>query len=227
MCGIAGVFNRDGAAVEQAWLSAMAETLCHRGPDADGFWAADGLGLAHRRLSVIDVSAAGRQPIGSEDGRIQVCYNGEIYNFDEIREDLLGRGHRFMSRTDTEVIAHAWEEWGPQAVRRFNGMFAFAVWDRATRTLWLVRDRLGVKPLYFASAGDRLVFGSEIKALLAVPGVTRTLDPAALDAFLALNYVPGPRTIWQEVDAGATRPHAHRDRDGPHGRALVGRAVRA
>lgn len=178
----------------------MADTLCHRGPDADGFWAADGLGLAHRRLSVIDVSDAGRQPMGSEDGRIQVCYNGEIYNFDEIRQELMGRGHRFVSRTDTEVIAHAWEEWGAQAIERFNGMFAFAVWDRAERRLWLVRDRLGVKPLYYAASGTRLVFGSEIKALLAVPGVTRTLDPVALDAFLALNYVPGPRTIWREVE---------------------------
>jgi len=199
VCGIAGVFVRDGGAVDHAWLAAMADTLCHRGPDAEGFWAADGLGFAHRRLSVIDVSEAGRQPIGSEDGRIQVCYNGEIYNFEAIRTELVARGHHFASRTDTEVIAHAWEEWGPAAIHRFNGMFAVAVWDRASRTLWLVRDRLGVKPLYFASTPGRLVFGSEIKAVLAVPGVTRTLDPAALDAFLALNYVPGPRTIWQEV----------------------------
>ncbi|WP_157899238.1 asparagine synthase (glutamine-hydrolyzing) [Luteitalea pratensis] len=199
MCGIAGVFARDGGVVDQAWLSAMAGTLCHRGPDADGFWHDAGLGFAHRRLSVIDVSEAGRQPIGSEDGRIQVCYNGEIYNFAAIREELLARGHRFASATDTEVIAHAWEEWGPEAVRRFNGMFAFAVWDRCARRLWLVRDRLGVKPLYYAVADGRLLFGSEIKALLAVPGVSRTLDPVALDAFLALNYVPGPRTIWREV----------------------------
>jgi asparagine synthase (glutamine-hydrolysing) len=199
VCGIAGVFVRDGGTVDQAWLSAMAATLCHRGPDADGFWHDAGLGLAHRRLSVIDVSEAGRQPIGSEDGRIQVCYNGEIYNFASIRDDLRARGHRFVSGTDTEVIAHAWEEWGPAAVTRFNGMFAFALWDRAERRLWLVRDRLGVKPLYYAVSQGRLVFGSEIKALLVVPGVGRTLDPAALDAFLALNYVPGPRTIWREV----------------------------
>lgn len=177
----------------------MAATLCHRGPDADGFWTDQGLGLAHRRLSVIDVTEAGRQPIGTEDGRIQVCYNGEIYNFEDVRQELVARGHRFASRTDTEVIAHAWEEWGPASVARFNGMFAFAVWDRAARRLWLVRDRLGVKPLYYTQVGARLVFGSEIKALLTVPGVSRTLDPAALDAFLALNYVPGPRTIWREV----------------------------
>ena len=139
MCGIAGVFNRDGRTVERAWLTAMASTLCHRGPDADGFWTDAGLGLAHRRLSVIDVSEAGRQPLGTEDGTVQVCYNGEIYNFDEIRRELIGRGHRFVSRTDTEVIAHAWEEWGPRAVDRFNGMFAFAVWHRTQRRLWLVR----------------------------------------------------------------------------------------
>ncbi len=177
----------------------MAATLCHRGPDAEGIWTDAGVGLAHRRLSVIDVSDAGRQPIGSEDGTVQVCFNGEIYNFDEIRRDLLARGHRFSSQTDSEVIAHAWEEWGPAAIARFNGMFAFAVWHRAQRRLWLVRDRLGVKPLYYTWQGSRLVFGSELKALFAVPGLTRTLDPAALEAFLALNYVPGPRTIWQEV----------------------------
>ncbi len=177
----------------------MAATLGHRGPDGSGCWTDGGIGLAHRRLSVIDVSDAGRQPMASEDGRIIVSYNGEIYNFEDVRRLLVEKGHRFASRTDTEVIVHAWEEWGVEAVARFNGMFAFAVWDRDARTLWLVRDRLGVKPLYYASMGTRLVFGSEIKALLAVPGVTPTLDSVALDAFLALNYVPGPRTIWREV----------------------------
>ncbi|HTV01335.1 MAG TPA: asparagine synthase (glutamine-hydrolyzing) [Luteitalea sp.] len=200
MCGIAGVFIRDGSPVDQSWLAAQAAALCHRGPDADGFFVDAGLGLAHRRLSVIDVSDAGRQPIGTEDGSIQVCFNGEIYNFDEIRRELLERGHHFASRTDTEVIAHAWEEWGPKAVERFNGMFAFAVWHRGQRRLWLVRDRLGVKPLYYTRHDGRLVFGSEVKALLAVPGVPRTLDPVALDAYLALNYVPGPRTIWQDIE---------------------------
>ena len=199
MCGIAGVFNRGGGVVEQSWLTAMAAALCHRGPDADGFWIDAGLGLAHRRLSVIDVSEAGRQPISNEDGTIQVCFNGEIYNFHEIRQQLLARGHRFTSRTDSEVIAHAWEEWGWQAVTRFNGMFAFAVWHATERRLWLVRDRLGVKPLYYTWQDGRLVFGSELKAIFNVPGVVRTLDPVALDAYLALNYVPGPRTIWREV----------------------------
>ena len=199
MCGIAGIFNRGREPVDAAWLASMAATLCHRGPDAEGFWTDAGLGLAHRRLSVIDVSDAGRQPIGSEDGTVQVCFNGEIYNFAEIRAELVARGHRFVSGTDTEVIAHAWEEWGAAAVERFNGMFAFAVWHRTQRRLWLVRDRLGVKPLFYAWQGRRLVFGSELKAILAVPGVSRTLDSVALDAYLALNYVPGPRTMWQEV----------------------------
>lgn len=178
----------------------MAQTLCHRGPDADGLWSEPGIGLAHRRLSVIDVSEAGRQPIGTEDGGIQICFNGEVFNFEEIRRDLVARGHRFVSRTDSEVIAHAWEQWGPAAIARFNGMFAFAVWERDARRLWLVRDRLGVKPLYYTWQGGRLVFGSELKALWAVPGPTRTLDPVALDAYLALNYVPGPRTIWEGVE---------------------------
>lgn len=199
MCGIAGVFDRGDQPVDRASLVPMAEAVRHRGPDADGFWTDAGIGLAHRRLSVIDVSDAGRQPIGTEDGDIQVCFNGEIYNFADIRADLVARGHRFRSRTDTEVIAHAWEEWGADAVRRFNGMFAFAIWERRARRLWLVRDRLGVKPLYYAWQERRLVFGSELKAILAAPGMTRTLDPAALDAFLALNYVPGPRTIWREI----------------------------
>ncbi len=200
MCGIAGVYSRDGAPVDPAWLREMAQTLCHRGPDADGLWTEPGIGLAHRRLSVIDVSEAGRQPIGTEDGGIQVCFNGEIFNFEEIRRDLVARGHRFVSRTDSEVIAHAWEQWGPAAVARFNGMFAFAVWERATRRLWLVRDRLGVKPLYHTAQDGRLVFGSELKALWVVPGLSRALDPVALDAYLALNYVPGPRTIWEGVE---------------------------
>lgn len=197
---------RGGTGAARDWLPRMAAALQHRGPDAEGFWHDGVVGFAHRRLSVIDVSAAGRQPLGSEDGRIQVCYNGEIYNFADIRQTLEGKGHQFRSRTDTEVIAHAWEEWGPGAIGRFNGMFAFAVWDRDTRRLWLVRDRLGVKPLYYTEQQGRVVFGSELKAILSVPGLTRTLDPVALDAYLALNYVPGPRTIWKEI---ASLPPGH------------------
>lgn len=201
MCGIAGVFNRDGRPVDAARLRAMADTLRHRGPDAEGAWVAGPVGLAHRRLSVLDLSAAGRQPMGNEDGAVQVCYNGEIYNFAELRQELEALGHVFRSATDTEVIVHAWEQWGRAAWSRFNGMFAFALWDGRTRSLVLVRDRLGVKPLYVHRTAERVVFGSELKALLAWPDTPREVDPSAVDAFLAFNYVPGPRTIWRDIES--------------------------
>jgi asparagine synthase (glutamine-hydrolysing) len=179
----------------------MGDTLRHRGPDADGVWVDGPVGLAHRRLSVLDLSAAGRQPMGNEDGDVQVCYNGEIYNFDELRRELEAHGHVFRSATDTEVIVHAWEQWGRAAWARFNGMFAFALWDARMRCLVLVRDRLGVKPLYVHRTATQVVFGSELKALLAWPETPRDIDPTALDAFLAFNYVPGPRTIWRGIES--------------------------
>lgn len=201
MCGIAGVFNRDGRPVDAARLLAMGDAVRHRGPDGDGTWSEGPVGLAHRRLSVLDLSSAGRQPMANEDGSVQVCYNGEIYNFVELRHELQALGHTFRSSTDTEVIVHAWEQWGHDAWSRFNGMFAFAVWDTRARTLVLVRDRLGVKPLYVHQSASQVVFGSELKALLAWPETPRTLDVTAVDAFLAFNYVPGPRTIWREIEA--------------------------
>jgi asparagine synthase (glutamine-hydrolysing) len=179
----------------------MADTLRHRGPDADGIWADGAVGLAHRRLSVLDLSEAGRQPMGNEDGSVQVCYNGEIYNFAALRQELEAHGHVFRSATDTEVIVHAWEQWGRAAWSRFNGMFAFALWDARTRSLVLVRDRLGVKPLFVHRTATQVVFGSELKAVLAWPDVPRDIDLAAVDAFLAFNYVPGPRTIWRGVES--------------------------
>lgn len=201
MCGIAGVFHMDGTPVAAAHLVPLAHVLRHRGPDASGVWAAGPVGFAHRRLSVLDLSEAGRQPMHNEDGRVTVCYNGEIYNFADVRRDLEALGHRFHSATDTEVIVHAWEAWGEAAWSRFNGMFAFALWDARTRTLVLVRDRLGVKPLYLHRTAGRLVFGSELKAVLAWPGTPRDIDPAGLEAFLAYNYVPGPRTIWAGIES--------------------------
>lgn len=201
MCGIAGVFNRDGRPVHVAGLRPLADALRHRGPDADGLWAEGPVGFAHRRLSVLDLSDAGRQPMGNEDGTVQVCYNGEIYNFAALRDDLMARGHVFRSATDTEVIVHAWEEWGRGAWSRFNGMFAFALWDARIRTLVLVRDRLGVKPLYVHRSPQRVVFGSELTALRAWPETPREIDLTAVDAFLAFNYVPGPRTIWRDIEA--------------------------
>ena len=200
MCGIAGRFNFDPShPVDPRVLSAMTGAIAHRGPDADGFYRAPGIGLGHRRLSIIDL-AGGDQPLGNEDGSIQVIFNGEIYNFAEIRAELVARGHSFRTNCDTEVIVHGYEEWGDRCVDRFRGMFAFAVWDGRARRLLLARDRLGVKPLYYAHLPGRgLVFGSEIKALLEDPEVPREWRPEALDAYLSLLYVPAPGTIYAAV----------------------------
>jgi asparagine synthase (glutamine-hydrolysing) len=200
MCGIAGRFNFDRTRpVDARVLSAMTDAIAHRGPDADGFYHGAGIGLGHRRLSIIDL-ATGDQPLGNEDGQIQVVFNGEIYNFAEVRADLAARGHRFRTGSDTEVIVHGYEEWGDRCVEHFRGMFAFAVWDAPRRRLLLARDRLGVKPLYYAVLpGVGLVFGSEIKALLEDPEVPRDWRPEAIDAYLTLLYVPAPGTIYSAV----------------------------
>lgn len=199
MCGIAG-YARPGspADVAPAVLEAMAQTLWRRGPDEGGFYRDDHCGLAIRRLSVMDPQA-GHQPVHDEAGRYQVVYNGEIYNFTEIRDTLRARGHRFVSDADTEVIPHAWEEEGPACVSRFNGMFGFAVWDRLEKRLFLCRDRMGIKPLHYCVVDGTLVFGSELKALLAFPGVSRDIDPIAFEQYLTYDYVPAPRTIFRHI----------------------------
>src|SRR5512140_2621012 len=173
MCGIAGKFNfeRDRP-VDRERLAAMTSAIAHRGPDADGFYFGPGVGLGHRRLSIIDL-ATGDQPLSNEDGTIWVVFNGEIYNFADIRIELEQYGHRFRTHTDTEVIVHAYEQWGDAAVERFRGMFAFALWDEPRRRLLLVRDRVGIKPLYYAVTRAGVTFGSEIKALLEDPDVPR------------------------------------------------------
>ena len=199
MCGIAGKFTFDsGAPIDCQRLTAMTNAIAHRGPDADGFYVAPGIGLGHRRLSIIDL-ATGDQPLSNEDGTVWVVFNGEIYNFADIRADLERTGHRFRTHTDTEVIVHAYEEWGNRAVDRFRGMFAFALWDERRRRLLLARDRVGVKPLYYSATPGGVVFGSEIKALLEDPDVPRDWCPEALDAYLTLQYVPSPRTIYKAV----------------------------
>lgn len=184
----------------------MTTTISHRGPDSAGYYVDAGMGLGHRRLSIIDL-ATGDQPIGNEDGTVQVIFNGEIYNFADVRQELEARGHRFRTKSDTEVIAHGFEEWGEDCVTRFRGMFGFAVWDSRRRILMLGRDRLGVKPLYYAEIPGGLVFGSELKALLADPDISREWDPFAVDAYLTLGYIPAPLTIFKAVrklDAGHT-----------------------
>ncbi|HZR22949.1 MAG TPA: asparagine synthase (glutamine-hydrolyzing) [Vicinamibacterales bacterium] len=199
MCGIAGKFNFDPSRpVDRERLSAMTTVIAHRGPDADGFYVGDTVGLGHRRLSIIDLST-GDQPLANEDRTIWVVFNGEIYNFADVRQELEQHGHHFRTHTDTEVIVHAYEQWGEAAVERFRGMFAFALWDEPNRRLLLVRDRLGVKPLYYSVNRGGITFGSEIKSLLEDPDVPRDWNPEALDAYLTLCYIPAPRTIYQNI----------------------------
>jgi asparagine synthase (glutamine-hydrolysing) len=199
MCGIAGKFTFDPhRPIDSDRLHAMTAALAHRGPDADGFYTAPGIGLGHRRLSIIDL-ATGDQPLANEDRTIRVIFNGEIYNFREIRRDLEAAGHRFQTQSDTEVIVHGYEQWGEGVVDRLRGMFAIALWDEPRRRLLLVRDRLGIKPLYFAALDGGVTFGSEIKSLLEDPDVPRDWSPEALDAYLTLQYVPSPQTIFRSI----------------------------
>jgi asparagine synthase (glutamine-hydrolysing) len=199
MCGIAGKFNFDAARpIEPDRLVAMTSVVAHRGPDAAGYFIGPGIGLGHRRLSIIDLST-GDQPLCNEDRTVWVIFNGEIYNFAEIRSQLESFGHQFRTHSDTEVIVHAYEQWGDSAVDRFRGMFAFALWDEPKRRLLLVRDRLGVKPLYYSATASGITFGSEIKSLLEDADVPRDWSPAALDAYLTLQYVPCPQTMYDGI----------------------------
>jgi len=200
MCGIAGVLFADPARPSApAVLKAMGDAIAHRGPDAEGFWSEPGVGLVHRRLSIIDL-AGGDQPIGNEDGSVQVIFNGEIYNFQELRRGLEAKGHRFRTKSDTEVLVHLYEEHGEDLVERLRGMFAFALWDRRQRRLLLARDRLGIKPLYVYRDAEKLLFASEPKAILVYPGVQAAVDPAALEDYLAFGMVPGRRSIFRGVE---------------------------
>ena len=200
MCGLVGIFDtRDRREVSRHLLSHMNETQHHRGPDECGMHIEPGLGLGHRRLSIIDLST-GQQPLFNEDGSVVVIFNGEIYNYQQLIPELVALGHRFRTRSDTEVIVHAWEAWGAECVRRFRGMFAFALWDRNCSTLFLARDRLGVKPLYYALLPDgTFLFGSELKSLLAHGALNREIDPCAVEEYFALGYVPEPRTIFKQA----------------------------
>ena len=201
MCGIAGFIEpgRQAADLERL-ATAMAETLRHRGPDDGGVWTDEeaGVALANRRLAVRDTSPAGGQPMVSADGRYVLTYNGEVYDADALRAALEGRSHRFRGTSDTEVLLAACAEWGvADAVCRLNGMFAFALWDRTAHRLTLARDRLGIKPLYWAAADGLFLFASELKAMRAHPGWTPEIDRDALAAFARLSYVPAPHCIWQ------------------------------
>ena len=200
MCGITGYFDLRGQdPVDPVLLRRMNGAITHRGPDGEGFHLTPGVGLAMRRLAIIDV-AGGQQPIYNEDRSVVVVFNGEIYNYRELTAELVSLGHRFRTRSDTEVVVHAWEEWGEACPTRLRGMFAFALYDGNRGGLFLARDRLGKKPLYYTFLQDRYcLFGSELKALLAHPSVSKTIDPTAVDDYFAYGYVPDPRSIYQGI----------------------------
>jgi asparagine synthase (glutamine-hydrolysing) len=202
MCGICGVraFS-DAFACDEATVVAMRDTLVHRGPDDAGAYVreADGIALGHRRLSIVDLSSAGRQPMANEDGTVWLTYNGEVYNHVALRAELERAGHVYRSHTDSETIVHLWEEEGPACVERLHGMFALAIWDTRKRELFLARDRLGVKPLYYAELPGGVIFGSEVKALLAHPALTADLDLEAFHHYLTYAFAPAPMTLFAGV----------------------------
>jgi len=199
VCGISGMMFHDRhRCVSMDVVRRMCRTLVHRGPDDEGYFSDRNVGLGMRRLNIIDL-ATGHQPISNENGRVWIVFNGEIYNYRELREDLIHKGHVFATNSDTETIVHAYEEYGLDCVSRLNGMFAFAIWDKDEQKLIIARDRLGVKPLYYFVNDRCVAFGSELKALLACPDVPRTLDCTALDSFLTFEYIPAPLTIFEGV----------------------------
>ena len=206
MCGICGKVDFTGATVAEDLVDRMCATLVHRGPDAQGIHVAPGIGLGQRRLSIIDLNARGVAPLANEDGTVWVTFNGEIYNFRELRERLQERGHTFRTATDTEVLVHLYEEYGVDCVQHLRGMFAFAMWDAPRRRLFMARDRLGKKPLYYARTPTALIFGSEARAVLADPSIEAQPDLAAIDAYLTYQYVPSPLTAFVGM---AKLPPAH------------------
>lgn len=205
MCGICGFANKDGAIAPAEDLESMVASLHHRGPDGQGIHVAPGIGLGHARLSIIDIGG-GAQPMSIADGRFIISFNGEIYNYKELRRNLIGKGHQFATESDTEVILHLYQELGENFLNELNGMFALALWDAKEKTLVLARDRMGEKPLYYAEVRGGIVFASELKALRLWKGLTLSLNPRALDDYLAYGYVPTPNTIYNEV---RKLPQAH------------------
>ncbi len=199
MCGICGIYNYgSGLPVKREDLKAMNDLIVHRGPDDEGYYEHENLGLAMRRLSIIDLST-GHQPITNEDGSLWIVFNGEIYNFNELREKLLAKGHVFKTKSDTEVILHLYEEKGTDFPKELRGMFAVAIWDNRRKRLVLARDRIGKKPLFYAVTKSSLVFASELRSLLTIKDLPREINPAAIDAFLTLQYIPSPISIFKAV----------------------------
>jgi asparagine synthase (glutamine-hydrolysing) len=204
MCGIAGFVESSRSSSpfrtddSRALVHRMCDVIRHRGPDDEGVWVDEGVALGMRRLSIIDLST-GHQPIHNEDQFVCIAVTGEIYNFRELRLELEGAGHRFYTSTDTEVIVHAYEQWGQGAIARLRGMFGLAIWDTRSRTLLVARDRIGIKPMYYATTSGRLYFGSELKSLLEAPDLPRDLDAAALDHYLSFLYTPRDGSIFKSV----------------------------
>jgi asparagine synthase (glutamine-hydrolysing) len=199
MCGICGVLNFDGKEVSPVLLKKMTDSIAHRGPDGEGWYRNKALGFGHRRLAIVDLSPLGHQPMVTPDSRYVLTYNGEIYNFLEIRADLVARGHSFISKTDSEVVLHAWAEWGSECVNKFNGMFAFAIWDSVEENLFLVRDRYGIKPLYYAQVGNVLIFGSEQRAIREHPAIVANLDKRALLEYFTFQNIFTDRTFVEDI----------------------------
>ncbi|MDR0869945.1 MAG: asparagine synthase (glutamine-hydrolyzing), partial [Planctomycetaceae bacterium] len=207
MCGICGaMWTKPAKSVSIETLNTMTDILRHRGPDDRGTFYQNwdenhpaGVALGHRRLSILDLSPQGRQPMGNEDDTVQAVFNGEIYNYEPLRQELLQKGHRFKSNTDTEVIVHLYEEDGVDFVKKLNGMFAIAVWDGRKNCLSLYRDRIGKKPLYYCIKPDRIIFASELKSILALPDAAAEIDTASVDDYLTYQYVPHPATIFKGI----------------------------
>lgn len=198
MCGICGIYNFDGHSVDKGLLQRMNDTLFHRGPDGEGFFIDSNIGLGHRRLSIIDLEG-GKQPMSNEDGTIQVVFNGEIYNFLELKKELEAKGYRFRTRSDTETIIYGYDEWGEDFVQKLRGMFAIALWDARMQKLLLIRDRIGKKPLFYHLGKDRILFASEMKALLVDKSIPKEIDLHALDSYLSFGYVPSPMSIFKSI----------------------------
>src|ERR1043166_7904734 len=199
MCGICGKVMFDASAsVSPALIKGMADAIVHRGPDDEGFYVSGQVGLGFRRLSIIDL-AGGHQPLSNEDDTIHIIFNGEIYNYKELRAYLICRGHRFKTQTDTEVIVHLYEDLGETCVERLRGMFAFAIWDDRRKSLFLARDRVGIKPLFYSQSRDSVIFASEIKAILADPAITPEVHRGMVDRLLTFDYVPGEDTLFRNI----------------------------
>jgi len=196
MCGICGKFSPSGVQIEE--INHMLDIIAHRGPDDSGYYVRGSIGLGNRRLSIIDLQG-GRQPISNEDGTIWVSFNGELYNYKTLRAELRSKGHLFRTNSDTEVIVHLYEEVGEHCVEQLSGMFAFALWDEPHQKLLLARDRIGQKPLFYSQDGSNFIFGSEIKAILALHHREPELDPLAMHDYLSLRFIPSPRTIFKHI----------------------------